>query len=439
MFMGALLDAGLPRRDLEAGLAALPLEFALKVGRVERGGFAARHVEVVIPGSRRPRKPRRGRASGTERASGGGAEASRGHHHVHGEAGVVSDANDEHHVSHDGHGRRYGEIVDLLEGSALDERVRERALGIFDRLARAEAKVHRRKLETVHFHEVGMVDAIVDVTAAALGLELLGVEHVTCSAVGIGHGFVDTAHGRLPIPTPATLALLEGVPTVPLDVAWETITPTGAALVASLVDEFVPWPVITVDAVGCGAGRERPGAIPNVVRVVLGRPCPSLSRDRIAVIETNLDDLVPEHFEHLLERLMESGAVDVSLQHVVTKKNRPGFLVRVLCPPPQRDAVARVLFAESTAIGLRHQEWDRLLLARRSLAVDTPFGRIRVKEISGPEGDVSFSAEYDDCKAAARRTGVPLRSVVEQAESAARAQAVAPAGGGRARRRGRRA
>jgi hypothetical protein len=403
MFMGALLDAGLSLEALEAGLSPLPFDFELKVGRVRRGGFAACHVEVVVPA-----RATGGRSRSASRA--GARKRAVAHGHAH----------DEHHLAADGHGRRYLEIVEMLEASALAAPVRVRALEVFESLARAEARVHGRKLDRVHFHEVGMIDAIVDVTAAALGLELLDVDRVTCSPVGIGHGFVETAHGRLPIPAPATLALLEGVPTVPLDVAWETITPTGAALVRTLVDEFLPWPELTVDAVGYGAGRERPGATPNLVRVVLGRADASLSRDRVAVIETNLDDLVPEHFEYLLERLMESGALDVSVQHVVMKKNRPGFLLRVLCAPSRRDTLARVLFAESTAIGLRHQEWDRLLLERRSIEVATDFGRVRVKEIVGPSGDVSFSAEYDDCKRAARRFEVQLRSVVEAAETAAR-------------------
>jgi len=427
MFMGALLDAGLSRKALEAGLAALPLDFKLKVSRVDRGGFAARYVDVVIPGRRKPKKSA---GSGHRRQAHVHAHAHPHEPHVHDHTHAHADSESEHHLSRDDHGRTYAEIVDLLEGASLADGVRRRALGIFEGLARAEARVHGRTLESVHFHEVGMVDAIVDVTAAALGLDLLEIERVTCSPVGIGHGFVDTAHGRLAIPTPATLALLEGVPTVPVDVAWETITPTGAAIVKALTDEFVPWTEMTMDAVGHGAGRERPGATPNIVRLVIGRTQSTLSSDRIAVIETNLDDLVPEHFDHLLERLMESGAVDVSVQHVVMKKNRPGFLVRVLCAPSARDTVARTLFAESTAIGLRHQEWDRLLLERRIVRVETVHGRIRVKEIVAPESGVSYSAEYDDCKRAARRTGVPLRVVVEVAETAARQVHSAKSGAG---------
>lgn len=416
MFLGALLDAGLPRKALESELAGLGLEFSLKVGRVERGGFAARHVDVTIPGQRQ-RRAKGGSAKRRKPGSGHAAAAttdadSHAHAHAH--------AHDEQHLSSDGHGRTWKEIERLLSRAKLAPVVRDRALGIFEGLARAEAAVHGRRLDEVHFHEVGMVDAIVDVTAAAAGLELLGVGRVTCSPVGIGHGFVDTAHGRLPIPTPATLELLKGIPTAALDVAWETVTPTGAAILRWIVDAFVTWPGGVVERVGVGAGRDRPGPVPNVVRVTLGPDAPGVSSDRITVIETNLDDLVPEHFDHLLDRLMHAGAVDVGVQHMQMKKNRPGFLLRVLCPPPARDAVARTLFAESTAIGLRHQEWDRLVLERRGRKVDTEWGRLRVKQIRGPDGRLSFSAEYDDCARAAKKSGEPLRDVVRRVESAAR-------------------
>ncbi len=415
MFVAALLDAGLPRKALDAQLEALPLEFKLKVSRVERGGFAARYVDVVIPGQKRRRAKKKG------------ASKEPGHAHAHDHAPghdhapAHAHAQDEHHLSHHAHGRRWREIERLLGRAKLAPTVRDRALGIFEGLARAEADVHGRSLDDVHFHEVGMVDAIVDVTAAAAGLELLGVGRVTCSPVGIGHGFVDTAHGRLPVPTPATLALLQGVPTAPVDVAWETITPTGAAILREVVDEFVSWPGIVVERVGVGAGRERPGPMPNVVRAMLGAPSPGVSTDRIVVIETNVDDLVPEHFDYALERLMEAGAVDVSIQHVQMKKNRPGFLLRVLCPPAARDTVARTLFAETSAIGLRHQEWDRIVLERRARRVDTPWGRLRVKEVRAPDGAPSFSAEYDDCRKAAKRSGIALREIVRETEALARA------------------
>jgi hypothetical protein len=300
--------------------------------------------------------------------------------------------------------------------------VRERALAIFEALGRAEAAVHGIALARVHFHEVGAVDAIVDVTGAAIGLDRLGVTRVTASAVALGEGSVETAHGRLPLPAPATLELLRGVPTVPAHVAWETVTPTGAAILRSVVDAYGSLPAMTIEAIGHGAGDDRPGPLPNVLRAVLGR-ANGASADRVVVLETNLDDLVPEHFDYLMERLFEAGALDVAIQHLQMKKNRPGFGVRVLGRPADRLSLARVLFAESTTLGVRVSEHDRLLLEREQRQVATPFGRIGVKLVRDGAGRVDVSAEYDDCKRAAKRTGAALRDVVRAAEEAGRALA----------------
>lgn len=382
MFMGALLDAGLPRRALEEDLAGLGVAHKLRVSRVRRGALAARYVRVEVPGA--------GRKGGD-----------RAHHH--------------HHA----HGRHYKDIVKLLGKARLAPRVRDRALAIFEALGRAEARVHGIALEKVHFHEVGAVDAIVDVTAAAIGLERLGIERVTASPLALGHGSVETDHGRLPLPAPATLELLRGIPTRPADVAWETVTPTGAAIVRTVVDAFRPLPEMVVDSIGYGAGNDREGPMPNVLRAVLGHE-PGLRWDRVLVLESNLDDLPPEHFDHLMQRLLEAGALDVSLQNILTKKNRPGFLVRVLARPADREPLTAILFNESTTLGVRIGEWDRVVLPRESSRVDTAFGRIRVKVTRRPNGGLEVSAEYDDCKKAARRHGAPLRDVVRAAESAAR-------------------
>jgi uncharacterized protein (TIGR00299 family) protein len=307
----------------------------------------------------------------------------------------------------------------IVERARLAPAVRRRALAIFEALGRAEARVHGIPLAKVHFHEVGAVDAIVDVAGAAIGLERLGVERVSASAVALGSGSVESEHGRLPLPAPATLELLRGVPTVPAHVRWETVTPTGAAILRCLADEFRDLPEMTVEAIGHGAGDDRAGPMPNVLRAVLGRRGGARG-DRVAVLETNLDDLVPEHFDHLMERLFAAGALDVSLQHLQMKKNRPGILVRVLGRPADRMALARVLFAESTAIGVRASESERIVLEREELRVRTRFGQIRVKRVYDPDGRALVSAEVDDCRRAAVRSGVPLREVVRAAEEAAR-------------------
>jgi uncharacterized protein (DUF111 family) len=209
------------------------------------------------------------------------------------------------------------------------------------------------------------------------------------------------------------------MPTVPAGVDWETLTPTGAAILKTVVDEFCALPAMTIERVGYGAGNDRAGRLPNVLRATLGE-VGGLSRDRVVCLETNLDDLVPEHFDYLMERLFEEGALDVSLQHLQMKKNRPGFLVRVLARPVERDALARILFAESTAIGVRVSEWDRLLLERSSRRLKTPLGTASVKIIRMPEGGVEYSPEYDDCKRLARKSGLALREVVQRIRDRAR-------------------
>jgi len=388
MFLGALLDAGLSRRDLEQDLAGLGLDHKLKITRVKRGALAARYVRVLTPHAPRAKDQQ------------------------------AHDPHHDHHHSH-AHSRTYLQIVRVLERARLAAPVRERALAIFESLGRAEARVHGIALEKVHFHEVGAVDAIVDVTGAAIGLARLGVEWVTSSPVALGHGTVDTDHGRLPLPSPATLELLRGVPTVPAHVAWETVTPTGAAILKTVVDEFRTLPAMTVDAIGHGAGNDREGPMPNVLRAVIGRTG-GFEADRVTVLETHLDDFVPEHFDYLLERLLAAGALDVSIQHLQMKKNRPGFGVRVLARPSDRVVLSRLLMSESTAIGVRATECDRITLRRESRRVVTEFGRVRVKVVWDDEGGASVSAEYDDCKRAASRKGVKLADVIRAAERAGR-------------------
>jgi uncharacterized protein (TIGR00299 family) protein len=399
MFAAALLDLGLPRKELEQDLAGLGVDHKLTVRRVRRGNLAARYFDVTLPAAARRGKPAKP-GSRSKRSSRARAHSSGG------SAGS----------------RNFTQIRELLRNAKLEAPVRDRAISIFEALGRAEARVHGVPLEQVHFHEVGAVDAIVDVTSAAIGIERLGVGRITSSPVALGYGMIDSSHGKLPLPAPATLELLKGVPTVPAHVEWETVTPTGAAILRTLVDEYTSMPAMIVEAVGIGAGDDRPGPVPNVLRAVLGRPHDSLGRDRIVALEANLDDLVPEHFDYVMERLFEAGALDVSLQHVQMKKNRPGFLLRVLARPNDRAAMAGILFAESGTLGVRMQDWERLTLEREQGRVDTPYGRIAVKWVRDVEGGLQVSAEYDACKRAARRAGVPLREVVRCAEEIAREQ-----------------
>lgn len=371
MFLAALLDAGLPRRELAAELAGLGVAHRLRLRRVHRGALAARYLEVLAPTQKR----RRG----------------------------------------------YAEIARKIDRARIRPAARDRAAAMFEALARAEARVHGTAIEAVHFHELGAVDAIVDVTGAALAVELLQVARVTAAPPALGRGQVQTAHGKLPLPSPATLELLRGLPCAPAPVEWETVTPTGAAILRTLVDEFRPLPAMTIEAIGHGAGDDRPGPLPNVLRAVLGR-AEWLRHERVVCIEANLDDFAPEHFEYVMERLFECGALDVTLQHMQMKKSRPGFLLRVLARPDRRVALAAQVLEETTTLGVRIAELDRLTLPRELRRVQTRFGRIAVKVTPRSGGGFDVSAEYEDCRRAAKRAGVPLRDVVRAAESAGRAE-----------------
>ncbi len=394
MFLGALLDAGLPLRGLEAALAGLRLPHRLRVTRVRRGPLAARHVEVIVGG----RAARRGRAT----------------HAAHPEP--------EAHLAHGhgphAHGRPYDEIRRLLDRARLTPGVRDRAQAIFAGLAAAEARVHGIPLARVHFHEVGAVDAIVDIAGAAIALDQLGIARVTCAPVALGHGSVETAHGRLPLPAPAVLELLRGAPSVPAHVAWETVTPTGAAILREIVDEWRQLPALTLEAIGHGAGDDRPGPLPNVLRALIGREGGAL-RDSVCVLECQLDDLVPEHFDLALERLLAAGALDVMIQHAQMKKNRPGFALTVIAPRHARSALAELLLRETGSLGVRASEVERVLLPREIVRVATRFGTLRVKRAWDADGRARASAEYDDAKRAAQRYDVPIADVIRAAERAA--------------------
>ena len=383
MFLGALLDAGLAQRELEASLAGLGVAHRLRVTRVKRGALAARYVEVLVRGERR-------------------AQARGAHHSPH---------------DHD-HGRSYDEIRRLLARAKLLPAARDRAQQIFAALAQAEARVHGIPVARVHFHEVGAVDAIVDVAGAALALELLHVDRVTATPPALGHGSVETAHGRLPLPPPAVLELLRGAPVVPAPVAWETVTPTGAAILCTIVDEYCALPAMTIEAIGHGAGNDRPGPLPNVLRAVLGRTGGVL-RDSVSVITVHLDDLVPEHFDLALERLLAAGALDVALTHAQMKKNRPGYALTVIAPPHKRAELAQLVLRETGSLGVRVQEAERLLLPREVVRVTTPHGRLRVKLSYDARGAASASAEYDDAKRIAQLRRLPLAEVIRAAEDAA--------------------
>jgi uncharacterized protein (TIGR00299 family) protein len=308
-------------------------------------------------------------------------------------------------------------ILEILEKSGLESRVKVRASSIFRELGEAEAAVHDVPIEKIHFHEVGAVDAIVDIVGACIGFEELGFERFACSALNVGGGTAKMAHGVLPVPAPATARLLMGKPTYSNGVQRELVTPTGAAIVATLCDSFGPQPAMKVSAIGYGAGTADLEAQPNVLRILAGEMSPSVDSHggTIRVLEANLDDMNPQIFGYLLEKALAAGALDVFGTPVQMKKSRPGTLVTILCKPEDQTKFEEMLFAETTTLGVRSHLVERRALPREFVKVETEFGDLRVK-VAWKDGRVQHaSPEFDDCRKLAEEKNVPLHEVMEQA------------------------
>ena len=374
MILGALLDAGLDLEALRADVAALGLgNVSLRREQVARAGIAGTRLHV---------------------------EVAHGHDHGH------------------SHGRHLGDILDLIASADLPERVKEHASRVFRRLGEAEAAVHGSDVESVHFHEVGAEDAIVDICGAAAGLARLGVDEVRFSRLAVGRGYVDCAHGRLPVPAPATTRLIQGCEIEAGVAEGELLTPTGAAILTTL-GEQTAMPSMRATATGYGAGaREREG-IPNLLRVWLGETADPAEADVVWVMETNVDDCSGEVLGHAMERLLAEGALDVFATPIQMKKSRPGVRLTVIAEPARLDALAEVLFRETSTFGVRYHEVRRTKLAREIVTVPTPHGPVRVK-LGRRAGQVlTREPEYEDCRRLAQTTGLPLREIMRLARASA--------------------
>jgi len=369
MILGALVDAGAPFEALARELAGLGVDgYRLERREVIKAGFRATKVDVQL-----------------------------GHHEA----------------AH----RGLREILDILERSRLDPTVRDTASRIFRRLAEAEARVHGTTPERVQFHEVGAVDAIVDVTGACIGLHLLGVDAVHVGALPVGGGFVDGPHGRMPVPGPATAELLKGFPTLDTGIRRELVTPTGAAILTTLAAGAGAMPAMRVTAVGYGAGS-MDLETPNVLRLFLGE-APSAAvtapTETIVQVETTVDDMSPQLYGPLLERLFEGGALDVWLTPVIMKRSRPGVVLTALCEPGRVSDLSRLLFEESSTIGVRWTAYQRSRLEREMVRLDTAYGPVTFK-VSRLEGRVvTVTPEFEEVRRIARDKGLPVREVLEQA------------------------
>ncbi|MGB2613329.1 MAG: nickel pincer cofactor biosynthesis protein LarC [Phycisphaerae bacterium] len=380
MFLGALVDAGLAEADLRAALATLPIEgYELEVRREKRGSLAATRVEVKLD-----------------------AKAKQPHRHL-------SD-------------------IETILGAGNGAR----ALEVFRRLAEAEARVHGTTAQEVHFHEVGAVDAIVDIFGVCAGLEILGVERVVSSGLPMGSGHVDAAHGRLPVPVPAVVELMRGFPVRLCEEEGELVTPTGAALAVTLADAFGPMPAMVMEKVGYGAGAREGKHVPNVLRVILGRAAgpDAAESDSVWLLEANLDDATGETVGAATQALFEAGAVDVWVTAAMMKKGRPGMVLSCLAPEGLVGAVEEAFFRETPTFGVRRVRAERSKLAREHVEVETRFGRVRVKVGRRGGRIVTASPEYEDCRRAAAERSVAVREVYGAAMEAWRGNAERGMNGG---------
>lgn len=368
MLLGALVDAGVDLGVLQAGIDSLGLPSCrLRAEEVKKLGFRALKVHVDH-------------------------EPEHKHRHLH-------------------------HITALIDGSTLSPRQKELAKRIFTRLGEAEAKVHGTAIEKVHFHEVGAVDSIADIVGGAIGLDTLGLDRIVVSPIPTGQGSVKIAHGLVSIPAPATAELLQGVPLAASAVSAELTTPTGAAIVTTVADEFGPLPSMTIRTIGYGAGTRELAEQPNLVRLMLGETDEALTSDQIWVLETNLDDTSGEVIGYTAGLLMEAGALDVYSVPIQMKKNRPGVLLSVLCQAAAIAKLEKIVFRETTTLGIRRWPVSRHKLQRQAHEVPTPWGPIAGK-LAWFEGTVSFSPEYESCRAAAAAHSVPLKDVYEAARKA---------------------
>lgn len=426
MFLGALLDAGVSSKVFEEAIAALDIGARLEISRLDRSGISALKVDVYSHGEKDlPReeywKQRSARAQ--ERQAHG--SHSHGDHQApvelleHNYAAPVSSSKPHHNGHEHQHGRSLSEIRKIISEAAISERAQVKAIAMFEALGAAEAKIHHTDIEKVHFHEVGAVDALVDIVCAAVGVETLGVDEIICSPLNVGGGTVTCAHGTFPVPAPATLELLKNAPVYSSGIQAELVTPTGAAIVKTLAQRFAQFPQMTVEKTGYGAGtREFPGH-PNVVRLTIGEAAAEIAEgvavETVAILETNIDDLNPQVFGYVMDRLFEAGALDAFGLPVQMKKNRPGMLLTVLCLPQDASKLAQIMFSESTTLGVRQRFEQRQILPRKWTTVSTQWGDVRVK-IASMNGTVTnYAPEYEDCRRIAAEHCVPLKTVMQQA------------------------
>ena len=363
MFIGALLDAGLSFEDLDQKIQALPFDsFHLEMKREARSQIFGTRFVVKTEG--------------------------------------------EEQVP-----RNLEVIRNIIRKGSLSSGVKDKSIRIFEELASVEGKIHNKPPEEVHFHEVGAVDSIIDIVGTVYGLDRLGVTSLFVSPLPLGSGFVETAHGRIPIPAPATTALLEGVPVYDSGTHHEMVTPTGAALVKGLATSFGPMPPMVVENIGYGVGKRDLSDRPNLVRILIGHMQTEGQVDTVIILEANIDDTSPEWLGFLMDRLFDAGALDVVFCPVQMKKNRPGIQIQIMGRPDQKDTLMEILFRESSTLGIRFRYTQRMVLQRSVAEVESPWGKIKVKKVLERDGSPFFLPEYEACREVALKTNRPLREI----------------------------
>ncbi len=365
MTLGALVDAGVPFDHLRSELEKLGLSgYRITAEKVRRSGLAATKVNVQLDDQKQP-------------------------------------------------ARRLGDIRKIIDSSGLASAVKEKSLRIFQRLAEVEAKVHGSTIEAVHFHEIGAVDAMIDIVGSVIGMERLGITEIVASPLNVGSGSVKTAHGILPVPAPATAELLKGIPFYSSSTNFELTTPTGAAIISTLATSFGQLPQMRTDTIAYGAGDSDFPGHPNVLRLFIGEHAATYEEDRSVLIETNIDDMNPQIYDHVISRLLAAGAHDAYLSPVIMKKGRPGILLSVLTDTRKEDALLDILFRETTSIGVRISEVGRKKLSREITTVETPYGPVRVKISRKGSEVLTITPEYEDCKKIAEEKQIPLKQVID--------------------------
>ncbi len=365
MFVAALLDCGLPLGRLKSQLKKIStLKFALRTSRKNVHSIRATQFHVICAKQERPRSWR--------------------------------------------------QIRELIQRSTLNGAIKDTGVEVFARLAQAEAKIHGVAVDKVHFHEVGATDSIVDIMAAAIGMHELGIESLHFSPIPLGRGLTRSMHGSLPVPGPATLQLLKGLPVVGVDIEGETVTPTGAAIVRSLGKDFGVQPAMMIEKVGYGTGEKEFPTRPNLFRLILGERSRSVAEEEMLVIETNIDDMNPQLYDHVMGCLFAAGARDVFLTPIQMKKNRPATLLSVIAKPRDRERLAGIIFRETSTIGIRSHRVQRLILQRSSKTIETRFGRVTVKVVEQPDGSKRVTPEYDELKRIASAKKIPIKLIYDE-------------------------